>query len=262
MNSIAEFKRKYGQKNKKNNDTLYKMDLWFDNDNFDNMIARSRNRSRKSPPAEKSSSPRKEKAVEVAVAAVNLEELVPSKKTSSIIVINPLSPRTRKMRKDLEDQRKQAARDRPVSPTVAITNPNPLRLNMSRSVRYPSIDASVDIEDTTRFPIGRSMHECSRLVDNCKSITQLKNRGAYSIVYNDGTENVFGTFDSLVKFITDDYMTKNRKRIPHHQRPMHEARVINTLTENGITARGIKTRKNNKKRKGTRRKGTKRKGKK
>ena len=34
MNSISEFKRKYGKKNKKNNDTLYKMD-WFDNDNFD-----------------------------------------------------------------------------------------------------------------------------------------------------------------------------------------------------------------------------------
>ena len=48
MNSIAEFKRKYIKKtDKKNNDTLYKMD-WFDNDNFDNMIARSRNRSRKS----------------------------------------------------------------------------------------------------------------------------------------------------------------------------------------------------------------------
>jgi hypothetical protein len=246
MNSISEFKRKYGQKNKKNNDTLYKMDLWFDNDNFDNMIARPKNRSRKSPPVKKSSSPREQSSLKE-IAAVNLEEL---------------SPKTRKMRKDLEDQRKQAARDRPVSPTVAITNPNPLRLNMSRSVRYPSIDASVDIEDTTRFPIGRSMHECSRLVDNCKSITQLKNRGAYSIVYNDGTENVFGTFNSLVKFITDDYMTKNRGRIPHHQRPMHEARVINTLTENGITARGIKTRKNNKKRKGTRRKGTRRKGKK
>ena len=229
-----------------NNDTLYKMD-WFDNDNFDNMIARSRNRSRKSSPVKKSSSPREQSPLKEIVAAVNLEEL---------------SPKTRKMRKDLEDQRKQAARDRPVSPTVTITNPNPLRLNMSRSVRYPSIDASVDIEDTTRFPIGRSMHECSRLVDNCKSITQLKNRGAYSIVYNDGTENVFGTFNSLVKFITDDYMIKNRKRIPHHQRPMHEARVINTLTENGITARCIKTRKNNKKRKGTRRKGTRRKGKK
>ena len=291
MDSISEFKRKYGQKNKKNNDTLYKMD-WFDNDHFDNMIARSRNRSRKSPPAEKSSSPRKEKAVavevEVAVdrsksnspgsksrsskeksplkeivAEVNLEELIaPSKKASSIVIINPLSPRTRKMRKERDKQRMLELDEEMRKLKVANTNPNPLRLNMSRSVRYPSIDASVDIEDTTRFPIGRSVHECSRLVDNCRSITQLKNKGAYSIVYNDGTENVFGTFDSLVKFITDDYMTKNRKRIPHHQRPMHEARVINTLTENGITARGIKTRKNNKKRKGTRRKGTKRKGKK
>jgi hypothetical protein len=242
MDSIAEFKRKYGQKNKKNNDTLYKMDLFFDNDNFDNMIARPRNRSRKSPPVEKavavrskSSSPRskskssKEKSpLKEIVAKVNLEELVPTT----------------------------------IESKVAITNPNLLRLNMSRSMKHKSIDASVDIEDTTRFPIGRSMHECSRLVDNCKSITQLKNRGAYSIVYNDGTENVFGTFDSLVKFITDDYMTKNRGRIPHHQRPMHEARVINTLTQNGITARGIKTRKNNKKRKDTRRKGTRRKGRK
>lgn len=278
MDSIAEFKRKYGQKNKKNNDTLYKMD-WFDNDNFDNMIARPKNRSRKSPPVEKvvadrskSSSPRsksrssKDKSLlKEIVAAVNLEELVvPSKKASSIVIINPLSPRTKKMRKDLEEQRKQAARDRPVSPKVAITNPNPLRLNMSRRLRHQGIDASVDIEDTTKFPLGRTMHECSRLVHNCQNISQTKNRSSFSVVYNDGSEKVFSTFDHLVKFITDEYMTKNRGRIPHHQRPMHEARVINTLTDNGITAaaRGVKTRKNNKKRKGTKRKGRKRNGKK
>ena len=287
MDSINEFKRKYGQKNKKNNDTLYKMD-WFDNDNFDNMIARSRNRSRKSPPVEKSSSPRKEKAVEVAavrsksssprsksrsskeknplkeiVAEINLEELVvPSKKASSIVIINPLSPRTRKMRKERDKQRMLELDEEMRKLKVANTNPNPLRLNMSRSLRHQGIDASVDIEDTTKFPLGRTMHECSRLVHNCQNISQTKNRSSFSVVYNDGSEKVFSTFDHLVKFITDEYMTKNRGRIPHHQRPMHEARVINTLTENGITARGIKTRKNNKKRKGTRRKSTKRTGKK
>lgn len=272
MDSIAEFKRKYGQKNKKNN-ALYKMD-WFDNDNFDNMIARPKNRSRKSPPVEKaavadrskSSSPRsksrssKEKGpLKEIVAAINLEELVvPSKKASSIVIINPLSPRTKKMRKILEEQRKQAARDRPISPKVAITNPNPLRLNMSRSLRHQGIDASVDIENITRFPLGRTMHECSRLVHNCQNISQTKNRSTYTIIYNDGSEKVFPTFDRLVTFITDDYMTRNRGRIPHHQRPIHEARVINTLTDNGITAaaRGVKTRKNNK-RKGTKRKGRK-----
>ena len=197
MDSIAEFKRKYGQKNKKNNDTLYKMD-WFDNDNFDNMIARPRNRSRKSPPVEKavadrskSSSPRsksrssKEKSpLKEIVAAVNLEELVvPSKKASSIVIINPLSPRTRKMRKDVSDAKLAA---RLLEPKVAITNPNPLRLNMTRRPR--GIDARVDIEDTTRFPLGRTIHECSRLVDNCQSISQARNRGSYSIIYNDGND--------------------------------------------------------------------------
>ena len=268
MNSIAEFKRKYIKKtDKKNNDTLYKMD-WFDNDNFDNMIARSRNRSRKSPPVEKaavadrskSSSPRsksrssKEKnPLKEIVAAVNLEELVvPTTRESKIVIINPLSPRTRKMRKDVSDAKLAA---RLLEPKVAITNPNPLRLNMTRRPR--GIDARVDIEDTTRFPLGRTIHECSRLVDNCQSISQARNRGSYSIIYNDGNEQVFPTFAQLVTFITDDYMTKNRGRIAHHQRPIQEARVINTLSENGITAaaRGVKTRKNNKKRKGTKRKG-------
>lgn len=134
---------------------------------------------------------------------------------------------------------------------------------MSRSLRHQGIDASVDIENITRFPLGRTMHECSRLVHNCQNISQTKNRSAYTIIYNDGSEKVFPTFDRLVTFITDDYMTRNRGRIPHHQRPIHEARVINTLTDNGITAaaRGVKTRKNNK-RKGTKRKGRKRNGKK
>jgi hypothetical protein len=266
MNSIAEFKRKYIKKtDKKNNDTLYKMD-WFDNDNFDNMI-----RSKKSPPVKKSSSPRKEKVVEVVavrsksrsskeksplkeiVAAINLEELVvPTTRESKIVIINPVSPRTRKMRKDVSDAKLAA---RLLEPKVAITNPNPLRLNMTRRPR--GIVAEVDIEDTTRFPLGRTIHECSRLVDNCQSISQARNRGSYSIIYNDGTEKLFSTFGHLVKFITDEYMTKNRERIPHHQRPIQEARVINTLSENGITAaaRGVKTRKNNKKRKGTKRKG-------
>ena len=309
MDSISEFTRKYEQKNKKNNDTLYKMD-WFDNDNFDNMIARQKSKKinlpkekRVSPPKEKRVSPPKEaKVVAMRVKErppkfipkmslldekIDLEDMAsslssisppsssfpppppsslpppppPSSSYSSKFrIINPLSPRSKKMRKDLEDQRKQTARDRPVSPKVVITNPNPLRLNMSRRPR--GIDASVDIEDTARFPLGRTMHNCSRLVDNCQRISQAHNRGSFSILYNDDTEKVFSTFGHLVKFITDDYMTKNRERIPHHQRPMYEAKVINTLTENGITARGIKTRKNNKKRKGTRRKSTKRTGKK
>jgi len=154
------------------------------------------------------------------------------------------------MRKDVSDAKLAA---RLLEPKVAITNPNPLRLNMTRRPR--GIDAEVDIEDTTRFPLGRTIHECSRLVDNCQSISQARNRGSYSIIYNDGTEKLFSTFGHLVKFITDEYMTKNRERIPHHQRPIQEARVINTLSKNGITARGVKTRKNNKKRKGTKRKG-------
>ena len=310
MDSIREFKRKYGQKNKKNNDTLYKMD-WFDNDNFDNMIARQKSikinlpkekrvsppkEKRVSPPKEKKVSPPKEKRVsppkEAKVVAMRVKERPPkfipkmplldekidledmasslppsspppssfppppsSSYSSKFRIINPLSPRSKKMRKDLEDQRKQTARDRPVSPKVVITNPNPLRLNMTRRPR--GIDASVDIEDTARFPLGRTMHNCSRLVDNCQRISQAHNRGSFSILYNDDTEKVFSTFGHLVKFITDDYMTKNRGRIPHHQRPMYEAKVINTLTENGLTARGIKTRKYNKKRKVTKRKGRK-----
>ena len=304
MDSISEFTRKYEQKNKKNNDTLYKMD-WFDNDNFDNMIARQKSKKinlpkekRVSPPKEKRVSPPKEaKVVAMRVKErppkfipkmslldekIDLEDMAsslssisppsssfpppppsslpppppPSSSYSSKFrIINPLSPRSKKMRKDLEDQRKQTARDRPVSPKVVITNPNPLRLNMSRRPR--GIDASVDIEDTARFPLGRTMHNCSRLVDNCQRISQAHNRGSFSILYNDDTEKVFSTFGHLVKFITDDYMTKNRERIPHHQRPMYEAKVINTLTENGITARGIKTRKYNKKRKVTKRKGRK-----
>jgi hypothetical protein len=307
MDSISECKRKYGQKIKKNNDTLYKMD-WFDNDNFDNMIARQKSKKvnlpkekRVSPPKEKRVSPPKEKRVsppkEAKVVAMRVKERPPkfipkmplldekidledmasslssispppssfppssfppppsSSYSSKFRIINPLSPRSKKMRKDLEDQRKQSARDRPVSPKVVITNPNPLRLNMTRRPR--GIDASVDIEDTARFPLGRTMHNCSRLVDNCQRILQAHNRGSFSILYNDDTEKVFSTFGHLVKFITDDYMTKNRERIPHHQRPMYEAKVINTLTENGITARGIKTKKNNKKRKVTKRKGRK-----
>ena len=304
MDSISEFTRKYEQKNKKNNDTLYKMD-WFDNDNFDNMIARQKSKKinlpkekRVSPPKEKRVSPPKEaKVVAMRVKErppkfipkmslldekIDLEDMAsslssisppsssfpppppsslpppppPSSSYSSKFrIINPLSPRSKKMRKDLEDQRKQTARDRPVSPKVVITNPNPLRLNMSRRPR--GIDASVDIEDTARFPLGRTMHNCSRLVDNCQRISQAHNRGSFSILYNDDTEKVFSTFGHLVKFITDDYMTKNSGRIPHHQRPMYEAKVINTLTENGITARGIKTRKYNKKRKVTKRKGRK-----
>ena len=278
---------------------------WFDNDNFDNMIARQKSKKinlpkekRVSPPKEKRVSPPKEaKVVAMRVKErppkfipkmslldekIDLEDMAsslssisppsssfpppppsslpppppPSSSYSSKFrIINPLSPRSKKMRKDLEDQRKQTARDRPVSPKVVITNPNPLRLNMSRRPR--GIDASVDIEDTARFPLGRTMHNCSRLVDNCQRISQAHNRGSFSILYNDDTEKVFSTFGHLVKFITDDYMTKNSGRIPHHQRPMYEAKVINTLTENGITARGIKTRKYNKKRKVTKRKGRK-----
>ena len=279
MDSISEFNRKYGQKNKKNNDTLYKMD-WFDTDNFDNMIARPRNRSRKSPPVKKavtvvrskSSSPRsksrssKEKSpFKEIVAAVNLEEiLTPIKRDSKIKIINPLSPRTKTMRKERDKQRMLELDEEMRKPKVKITNPNPLGLYMTNQVRPSGISSRINIEDTTKFPLGRTMHECSRLVDDCQSISQARNRGSYSIIYKDGTEKVIPTFDQLVKFITDDYMTKNRGRIPHHQRPMHEARVINTLTDNGITAaaRGVKTRKYNKKRKGTNRKGRKRNGKK
>lgn len=274
MDSISEFNRKYGQKNKKNNDTLYKMD-WFDTDNFDNMIARPRNRSRKSPPVKKavtvvrskSSSPRsksrssKEKSpFKEIVAAVNLEEiLTPIKRDSKIKIINPLSPRTKTMRKERDKQRMLELDEEMRKPKVKITNPNPLGLYMTNQVRPSGISSRINIEDTTKFPLDRTMHECSRLVDDCQSISQARNRGSYSIIYKDGTEKVIPTFDQLVKFITDDYMTKNRGRIPHHQRPMHEARVINTLTDNGITAaaRGVKTRKNNKKRKGTKRKGRK-----
>ena len=317
---MPNLKENMDKKIKKNNDTLYKMD-WFDNDNFDNMIARQKSKKvnlpkekRVSPPKEKRVSPPKEaKVVAMRVKErppkfipkmslldekIDLEDMASSISPPSISppsisppssslppsfppppsslppppssfpppppsssysskfrIINPLSPRSKKMRKDLEDQRKQSARDRPVSPKVVITNPNPLRLNMTRRPR--GIDASVDIEDTARFPLGRTMHNCSRLVDNCQRISQAHNRGSFSILYNDDTEKVFSTFGHLVKFITDDYMTKNSGRIPHHQRPMYEAKVINTLTENGITARGIKTKKNNKKRKVTKRKGRK-----
>jgi hypothetical protein len=265
MDSIANFKRKYGPKNKKNNSASYKMEDWFEN-----MFQH--------PKTKKSSSPRKEKAVEVAavrsksssprsksrsskeksplkeiVAAVNLEELVvPTTRESKIRIINPLSPRTRKMRKEVSDAK---LAEMLLKPPVKMASSNPLRLNMTRRPR--GIDASVDIEDTTKFPLGRTMHNCSRLVDNCQSISQAHNRGSYSIIYNDRTEQVFPSFAQLVTFITDDYMTKNRGRIPYHQRPIQEARVINTLSENGITAaaRGVKTRKNNKKRKGTKRKG-------
>ena len=99
------------------------------------------------------------------------------------------------------------------------------------------------------------MHDCSKLVDNCKSISQLKNRGAYSIIYNDGSEKVFSSFRQLLAFIIDNYMTTYR--VPYLQRAEHENRIIQTLTNNGITARGVKTRKYNKKRKGTNRKGRK-----
>ena len=209
------------------------------------------------PKTRKSSSSKEKSPLKEKVSAVNLEKIVVPIRESKIVIINPVSPRTIKMRKDLEEQRKQSARDRPISPKVAITNPNPLRLNMSR--RSKIIDASIDIEDTTRFPIGRTKHNCFNIISNCRSITQANHRGSYSILYNDGHEIVIPTFNQLVKFITDDYMTTNSGRIPHHQRPMHEARVINTLTDNGITAaaRGVKTRKNNKKRKGTKRKGRK-----
>ena len=185
------------------------------------------------------------------------KKISPPKRESKIKIINPLSPRTKTMRKERDKQRMLELDEEMRKPKVPITNPNPLRLNMTRSIRHHGIDDSVDIEDTTKFPLGRTMHECSRLVNDCRSISQLNNRGAYTIIYNkDSTEKVIPTFNQLVKFITDDYMTTNRGRIPHHQRPIHEARVINTLIKNGIVpaATGIQTKKNNKKRKGTRRK--------
>jgi hypothetical protein len=121
--------------------------------------------------------------------------------------------------------------------------------------RPRGIDASVDIEDTTRFPLGRTMHNCGGVIPNCRYITQLNNRGSYSILYTNGTEKVFPSFAQLVTFITDEYM--DNTYVPYARRVEHENRIRQTLFNNGIQARGIKTRKNNKKRKGTKRKGRK-----
>ena len=55
MDSIAEFKRKYGKKNEKiknKNDSLYKMEDLFDMFSDSNMFARSKVRSRKNSPKE------------------------------------------------------------------------------------------------------------------------------------------------------------------------------------------------------------------
>ncbi len=264
MDSIAEFTRKYGPKNKKNNSASYKMEDWFEN-----MFQQ--------PKTKKSSSPRKEKAVEVAAvrsksssprsksrsskeksplkeivaAAVNLEELVvPTTRESKIRIINPLSPRTRKMRKEVSDAK---LAEMLLKPHVKMASSNPLRLNMTRRPR--GIDASVNIEDTSRFPLGRTMHNCGGVIPNCRYITQLNNRGSYSILYTNGTEKVFPSFAQLVTFITDGYM--DNTYVPYARRTEHETRVEKTLAKNGITAEGIKTRKNNKKRKGTKRKGRK-----
>ena len=206
------------------------------------------------PKTRKSSSSKEKSPLKEKVSAVNLEKIVVPIRESKIVIINPVSPRTIKMRKDLEEQRKQSARDRPISPKVAITNPNPLRLNMSR--RSKIIDASIDIEDTTRFPIGRTKHNCFNIISNCRSITQANHRGSYSILYNDGHEIVIPTFNQLVKFITDDYMTT--RKVPYNKRAELETRIREFLNNNEITAAAkggyIKTRKN-KKHKGTKRKG-------
>ena len=263
MDSIADFKRKYGPKNKKNNSASYKMEDWFEN-----MFQQ--------PKTKKSSSPRKEKAVEVAAvrsksssprsksrsskeksplkeivaAVVNLEELVPTTRESKIRIINPLSPRTRKMRKEVSDAK---LAEMLLKPHVKMASSNPLQLNMTK--RPGGIHASVDIEDTTKFPLGRTMHNCGGVIPNCRYITQLNNRGSYSILYTNGTEKVFPSFAQLVTFITDEYM--DNTYVPYARRAEHENRIRQTLFNNGIQARGIKSRKNNKKRKGTKRKGRK-----
>ena len=60
MDSISEFKRKYGQQPEKNNNNTYKMEDWFEN-----MFS--------PPKTRKSSSPKKEKAVEAEVEAPVVE---------------------------------------------------------------------------------------------------------------------------------------------------------------------------------------------
>jgi len=216
---------------------------------FENMFQQphSKTRKSKSPKRETatvvavrlpSSSPRvRSKSRSPRVNAVSLEELVaPPKRESKIVILNPLSPRTRKLRKDASDAKLAA---RLLEPKVPITNPNPLRLNMTRR-----LNAGVD--DTTRFSHGRTMHNCGGVIPNCKSITQMKDRGSYSILYTNGTEKVFSTFGHLVTFITDEYMDNNS--VPYRRRAEHENRIRQTLFDNGITARGTKTRKNRGKR--------------
>ena len=249
MDSIAEFKRKYIKKSdKKNNSASYKMEDWFEN-MFQQPQPRSKTRKSKSPKREtatvvavrsKSKSSSKENSpVREIVNAVSLEELVvPPKRESKIVILNPLSPRTRKLRKDVSDAKLAA---RLLEPKVPITNPNPLRLNMTRR-----INAGVNIEDT-RVPLGRTMHNCGGVIPNCKSISQMKDSGSYSILYNNGTEKVFSTFGHLVTFITDTYMDNN-SYTPYAKRAGHENRIRQTLLDNGITARGTKTKKNRGKR--------------
>jgi len=242
MNSIAEFKRRYIDKTK-NNNGIYKMD-WFDDDKFDESIfARPNNKSRRSPPIEKAalkSSPKEEKA------AVDLEkaELIP-KRESKLVILRPISPRTRKMRQDTDAAEMLKINDELSKPRSKIINPYILRS------RRPHRDGPTNLD-----PTGRTMHQCANLLPKCRSISQMKHRGAYSIVYTNGTEIVIPTFEQLVDTITNDYMTANIGRIPENQRSIHKQRITETLNTNGVfaSARGVKTKKNKQKQTKRRRK--------
>jgi hypothetical protein len=126
------------------------------------------------------------------------------------------------------------------------TKSNPLRLHVAKSNRLGGISAGIDIENTGQFQIGRTLHNCSQLINNCANITQTSNRGAYTIIYNNGAEHVFGSFEKLVTYILNAYMRAH----PRQNRQAEESRIINTLIENGI-AKGKQTKKRRGRRTGT-----------
>ena len=101
------------------------------------------------------------------------------------------------------------------------------------------------------------MHNCSNLIPNCRNISQTNSRGAYTIIFNNGNEKVFPSFNHLVQYILHKYMTNNY--VPYTRQAYHENRIITTLLENGIVAaaRGIKTKKNKRKRGTKKRRGKK-----
>ena len=203
---------------------------WFDNDFDESIFARS-NKSRRMP-IEKSalkSSPKEEKAI-----ALDLEETAPIRK-SKLVILRPISPRTIKMRQDADAEEMLKINDELSKPRAKIINPYILRS------RRPHRNGPTNLD-----PNGRTMHQCANLLPKCRSISQMKHRGAYSIVYTNGTEIVIPTFEQLVDKITNDYMTANIGRIPENQRSIHKQRIIETLNTNGVfaAARGVKTIKN------------------